>query len=157
MKRLLFAIVLFGIASTSWAGFAQLLEANGMTYRQRKVTVNRELAATSLTTTNFKISGVHKYVTASATALTTNAQAITVTGKAYLTISADKAVSATTISGGCVGQTVILQGTSDTNTVRIDASSALDIGANVTLGNHDILCLFCYETDKWLALYKQDN
>lgn len=65
-----------------------------------------------------------------------------------------------TVTGGTLGQIVILVGTSDSATTRWDDNgSTLALGGNITLGVDDVLALQCTNAagTNWQRLFSADN
>jgi hypothetical protein len=64
------------------------------------------------------------------------------------------------IAAGVDGQTLILEGRDNVNTVKFDTGTglALNAGASATLGKGDILALLYNSTDVlWYELYRSNN
>lgn len=74
-------------------------------------------------------------------------------------ITASSATTGITLTGAELDQVVVLIGTSDSNTARIDDGASYLIGGNKTLGKDDVLALQCIDasTPKFRALFYQNN
>lgn len=60
------------------------------------------------------------------------------------------------IADGTVGQILIIQGTDDTNTVKFDNGTGLNMPSSVTLGDTDIVA-FIFDGTDWNYLFSADN
>jgi len=109
-----------------------------------------------------QVNGTDGYVPSSDTSITAGG-GITITKAIQRIVGAGGAVDITAdpqIVDGSDGQIVIIQGTSDTNLVKLDDGTGLALsgGVSFTLGNNDIISLM-YDSgeSEWIELYRSNN
>ena len=88
--------------------------------------------------------------------------AIAISGRTYAKISGNGSAvdlsSDPQIADGVDGQIIILQGTSDANTVKLDDGTGLQLagGVSFTLGANDTMQLI-YDGTDWIEVSRSDN
>lgn len=83
-----------------------------------------------------------------AVSITNAAPLIAAAGKFHIVVTVDTATTGTYLTGATLGQVVMLEGTSNSNTVGLDDNeSSLTLTGNHVLGDNDILWLKCTSAD----------
>lgn len=94
-----------------------------------------------------------------AVSVTAPTKTFTATGKSRINLTTSESQTGFTITGGTLGQEIVVYGTSDSETSQFDDGTSYTLGGNITLGVGDALGLICVSTDgdEWRRNFSADN
>lgn len=109
-------------------------------------TANIATAATTITTvaTSFTNNGIY-IMPLTAVSITSPTVTTTAAGAVGISVTADQAMTGLIINGGTTGQVLLVRGTSDSNTVRLDDGTSYTLTGNAQLGLGDSIWLRCFD------------
>lgn len=174
MKRSTIKILVAGFLLTAIAMFgmaARTVYWNGATLSTPVVVCDTLTVDTTLTVTTTADIATANISTAlvnngtdirpsTASSLTSPSVTSSASGATVLSITTDEAQTGLIITGGTQWQVLILRGTSDSNTIRVDDGTAsMTLTGNATLGLDDTLVLLCTDADgdEWAEISRSLN
>lgn len=87
--------------------------------------------------------------------LTSPSVTTTAAGATVLSVTTDVTQTGLIINGGTTGQVLIVRGTSDSNTIRLDDGTSYTLAGNAVLGLGDSVTLWCVDAGVAISAWEE--